>query len=67
MSKTQSPNENETPETETSEIESHETNFPQQTFAAQQPTPRPTATGEKRTAVVLSPLINDCGNNEEMV
>ena len=54
-------------EIETPEIETHETIDPQPTFPAQMPTPRPTATGEKRTAVVLSPLTNACENNEEMV
>ena len=56
----------ETPENETPEIETHETTDPQPTFPVQMPTPRPTASGEKRTAVVLSPLTNAC-ENEEMV
>ena len=56
----------ETPETET-EIMTHETTDPQPTFAAQMPIPRPKATCEKRTAVVLSPLTDARENNEEMV
>ena len=67
MSEIPSSIEIETPEIETPEIETQETTDPQQTFPAQIPTPRPTATGEKRTAVVLSPLTNACENNEEMV
>ena len=43
----------ETPEIETPEIETQETTDPQPIFPAQMPTPRPTATGEKRTAVVV--------------
>ena len=64
---TQSSIKNETPETEISEIETHETNDPEPTFPAQQPTPRPTATDEKRAAVVLSALTNAIGNIEETV
>ena len=56
--------ETETPEIETLEIETQETTDPHPNFPAHMPTPRPTATGEKRTTVLLSPLTNSC---EEMV
>ena len=58
----------ETPETETPEIETHETTDQQPIFLAQMPTPQPTSTGERKTAVVLSALTNAREKkNEEMV
>ena len=67
MKKTPSSFEIEIPEFQTPEIGTHETSYPQPTFSMQMPTPRPTATGEKRTAYVLSPLPKARENNEEMV
>ena len=67
MSEMPSSIEIEAPEIETPEIETGEKTEPQPTFPAQMPTPRPPANGEKRNAVVLSPLTNVCKNNEEMV
>ena len=60
MLETPSSLETEIPETEN---ETNGTTDPQPPFPAQMPTPRPTATGEKITAVVLCPLTN----NEKMV
>ena len=67
MSEKPSSIEIETLEIETPEIGTQETTDPRPTCPARMPTPQPTATGEKRTAVVLSRLTNACENNEEMV